>query len=335
MPIRIVRQQLDEDEPVKMDLVISTIETNRERIRAIGNMMITTSGILIPTTLAFLLYFVDKGLVDLTVIIALIAGVVLFLASIFTSILSSMLRRKVYISSMMSFIDSLNRLYNSELKVSYASFALLMLGIVAMTIRCSCILFSEVNMTMTSETSSEPANLLGVLECPLRKGYIEFEYQIGDTVAELKQKVSEAWGPPVALGRKLDRDHWHGGLTDRGVWVILCETQSGAYLPLTDQDKIPTTPPASPRSLKRPRFSPNPSKQWDLPAGVIYDQDVADVFLSDYRRFQQAQGSQEIDMTEPVEPKTNLDLGLVRQYETPQHKQYSPRLIALVVITGG
>jgi hypothetical protein len=33
-----------------------------------------------------------------------------------------------------------------------------------------------------------------LLECPLRKGYIEFEYTAGDTAAELKHCVLETWG---------------------------------------------------------------------------------------------------------------------------------------------
>jgi hypothetical protein len=134
MPVRIVAQKFAEDEPVKVDLVISTIETNRERVRTIGNMMITTSGILIPATLAFLLYFVDKGFVDLAVLLPLIAGVVLFLASIFMSIFSSMLRRRITISGMADFVQDLNKLYNSELKTSYVSFAFLITGIVAMIV---------------------------------------------------------------------------------------------------------------------------------------------------------------------------------------------------------
>jgi len=190
-------------------------------------------------------------------------------------------------------------------------------------------------MTMASEASSDSApTLLGVLECPLRKGYIEFEYQPGDTIAELRRRVSEVWGPPVALGSEYDRDHWHGGLTDAGVWVILCETQSGAYLPLADKDKIPTSPPASSSKVERPRISPNPSKQWNLPAGLIYDDDVVEVAYPD-SRFQQAQSSQGMDTTEPIEPKSSLDLGLVRKYRIPQHRQFSARLIALVAITGG
>src|SRR5436853_2336816 len=105
------------------------------------------------------------------------------------------------------------------------------------------------------EKISEPVPLLGLLECPSRKGYIEFEYQPGDTIAELREKVASLWGSPVALGRHLDHDNWHGGFTDLGAWAILCEDESGAYLPLSDKAPIPTSPPKSDDTLEKPFVS--------------------------------------------------------------------------------
>lgn len=133
MPIKIVTQRF-QSEQVETSLVVSTIENNRERVRTIGNMMITTSGILIPANLAFLLYFVDKRVSDSAVILPLLIGVVLLLLSSLFSILSSLLRQKIRVSDMVNFVESLLRLYNSELRLSYLSFVFLLLGITAMIV---------------------------------------------------------------------------------------------------------------------------------------------------------------------------------------------------------
>ena len=131
MPITIVDQNF-ENASVKMELVISTIETNRERIRTIGNMIIATSGMLIPASLAFLLFFMEKGTGNLPVILLLVVSVILFLLSSILSILSSMLRQKIYISDLLKFVENLLILYNSELKISYYSFSFLIMGLVTM-----------------------------------------------------------------------------------------------------------------------------------------------------------------------------------------------------------
>jgi len=131
MPIKIVSQHF-QSKQVEADLIVSTIENNRERVRTIGNMMITTSGILIPANLAFLLYFVDKRVSDFAVILPLLGGVILLLFSSFFSVFSSLLRQKIQVSDMLNFVESLLRLYNSELRFSYLSFALLLLGVIAM-----------------------------------------------------------------------------------------------------------------------------------------------------------------------------------------------------------
>jgi hypothetical protein len=174
---------------------------------------------------------------------------------------------------------------------------------------------------MTKE-SSESITLLGLLECPFRKGFIEFEYQPGDTIKELRKQIGSLWGLPVALGTKLDRDNWHGGLTDRGLWVILCEDQGGAYLTLRNDGLIPTSTPKASNEIGLPEISPNPGQRWHLPPGLIYDADVEEV----------VSGRRALD---PNGPEKHLDLGIKREYEIPKGKVYAVKLIALVVITGG
>jgi hypothetical protein len=174
---------------------------------------------------------------------------------------------------------------------------------------------------MTKE-SSEPITLLGLLECPFRKGFIEFEYQPGDTIGELRKKVASLWGSPVALGTELDTHNWHGGLTDRGLWVILCEDESGAYLTLSNKDLIPISPPKASNNVELPHISPNPDQRWNLPSGLIYDTDVEEAIFT-----RQA--------IEHNEPERHLSLGINREYQIPKDKMYAVKLMALVVITGG
>lgn len=177
---------------------------------------------------------------------------------------------------------------------------------------------------MTSETIENERVFVGLLECPLRKGFIEFEYHAGDTIEELKQGLSKAWGQPDALGRSLGRDDWHGGLTDWGAWAILCEDGSGAYVALSSSSLIPQTPPATSEGLRSPRISPNPSAEWNLPAGLVYDSDIEEILYT----MRVSEGAVGVG-------RPHLDLGFVREYEVPESKEYSVRLLALVVITGG
>lgn len=133
MPVRIVRHE-SLSESVKTELIISTIETNRDRVRAIGNMLITISGVLIPACLAFLVFFVDKGFIDADVSIFLATAILLLLASSCLSIISSFLRQKYTITNEAQFVEDLLSLLNSEIRYSYIAFFLLLFGISAMIV---------------------------------------------------------------------------------------------------------------------------------------------------------------------------------------------------------
>jgi len=174
---------------------------------------------------------------------------------------------------------------------------------------------------MTAKSLQE-RSLLGLLECPFRKGYIEFEYRLGDTIGQLRKTVGSVWGAATALGGELDHDNWHGGLSDRGVWAILGEDESGAYLTLSDHSVIPAHPPKASNSVRSPHISPNRSQQWNLPSGLIYDDDVAETFLREPSPNYDGSGR-------------HLSLGFNRDYEVPKDKEYAVKLVALIVITGG
>jgi len=133
MTVRIIREE-SQEESVALDLVINTLEKNRDRIRTIGGMLLTISGLLISTCLGFLLFTVDRKLFDKTVAGCFLAAMVIFLTSSCLSILASFLRTNYSISTKGQFVTDLLSLYYSELGFSRWSFLLLVIGLSAMII---------------------------------------------------------------------------------------------------------------------------------------------------------------------------------------------------------
>lgn len=165
---------------------------------------------------------------------------------------------------------------------------------------------------MASETS-QPLALLGLMECPFRKGYIEFEYEAGDTTSELRARIAQVWGSPVESHDRWYRRH---GLLETGLWAILCEDESGAYFTLRDDDEIPTSPPKACTTVEGLTISLEIEREMGLPSGLIHDMDIRRLSRRD-------------------ENERHLRLELHREYEVPKDKTYSVKLVALVVIRGG
>lgn len=131
MPIEIINQKF-KSEPISNERIIDTIETNRDRIREVSNMLISTSGILIPVALAFIVFLVEKGVTDLLAVITLMFSILFFLITVSMSIMSSFLRRKYFMTNEAQFIEDLLSLLKSELRLLRYSFAGLIAGILAM-----------------------------------------------------------------------------------------------------------------------------------------------------------------------------------------------------------
>src|SRR5436309_2290809 len=121
MPVKMLRYE-SQSEPVKLELLVNTIEMNRDRVRTIGNMLVTTAGILIPACLAFLLFFVDKGYIDTDIAALLAVAILLFLISSCLSIASSFLRNRYVIADEAQFVEDLLTNLNRELRFSRAAF---------------------------------------------------------------------------------------------------------------------------------------------------------------------------------------------------------------------
>jgi hypothetical protein len=167
---------------------------------------------------------------------------------------------------------------------------------------------------MSNQLTQQTVNLLGLLECPLRRGYIEFEYQQGDLISELRARVIEVWGDPKAVSDRQRQGRRSFGLWDAGVWAILCQDETGAYIALRDTDQIPVKPPPSGETLEALlNRSRREREDFDFLEGVIHE---GDVYASDERQ-------------------RHISLNRRKQYKPIIRRTYSVRLLALVVVAGG
>lgn len=91
---------------------------------------------------------------------------------------------------------------------------------------------------MGTKNEIQQKKLKGLLICPLRKGFIEFEYSPGDRIKDLDTKVQELWGEPDSGHEK----YWPR--VEVSGWYYFCETLDGDYLRLDSSSKIPTEPPS-------------------------------------------------------------------------------------------
>ncbi len=153
------------------------------------------------------------------------------------------------------------------------------------------------------ETSK--TNFRGILECPLRKGFIEFEYSLGDRIGDLKFKVQEVWGAPRS-GMKQDLRK-HGYFWDANAWIICCEAEDGTFLCLRDEDNIPIAPPAA---------------EGDVGESIVD---------SAARRFQR--NWQGLIHTHDLFCHRRINLAFTKS--APDSGDHDVRLLALVAITGG
>lgn len=127
MAIKIVNYE-SQDKPVEKQLIIDTVERNRDRIRTVANMALTVSGIMISTSVAVIIFSVDKQVGGNALPVAFGFAALFFFFAACVSIYSSLLRTKYTISSETKFVTDLIRLYYSELRLLRLCFLPLALG---------------------------------------------------------------------------------------------------------------------------------------------------------------------------------------------------------------
>lgn len=162
--------------------------------------------------------------------------------------------------------------------------------------------------------------LKGLLECPLRSGFIEFDYQLGDTVGELLQTVEQKWGVNYGWTRRskssMDYDLIHeNDEPEFGLghgWLIACEDSTGAYVVMRRDEEIPAEAPGSGDTFEVPLFDGHGLRRpGDIEAGVYNVEALRNL------------GTE------------HLKIAFKRQYKLPEDKSFDIRFIALAAVTGG
>jgi hypothetical protein len=166
---------------------------------------------------------------------------------------------------------------------------------------------------------------LGLLECPLRRGWIEFSYSEGDRVANLMESINKKWGdPPTGIG---------GEMFFTQGWRIFCKQKNGAYLLLHKNSHIPTSSPANSKLTIPQRATISHTERllrlYSSEArkiGFLYseDDDLRSLDLLHY-----------FEKTPRSEDELSIQYEFKRDYELPNENRFNVKLLALVALTGG
>jgi len=153
----------------------------------------------------------------------------------------------------------------------------------------------------------------GLLECPFKSGFIEFEFHEGDRVAELLKTVDGRWGTSYGwatssgfsrIGARREGEVY--GMVEG--WLLAAEDASGSYVALRGDDQIPITPRSSEEATILPA-----EDGWYL--GAV------------------AHGCYNWEsFGYPTQP---FKIPFKRLYRLPSNKRFDVRLIALVAVSGG
>ena len=175
---------------------------------------------------------------------------------------------------------------------------------------------------MTDQQAREKGTYIGLLECPLRRGFLEFEYRSGDLVVELLRKIAHVWGRSLFPYKGLLPFEYRSWSDDR-MWAILCQDEDGAYVSLKPQDKIPTRPPT-----RLPLSKPD-----KVVAEVTVGGADLDISLdSDYDILGKPRERALLAM---LRMGAHVGIKINRDYELPNDSKYDIRMIALAAVVGG
>jgi hypothetical protein len=158
----------------------------------------------------------------------------------------------------------------------------------------------------------------GLLECPFKSGFVEFEFHAGDRVADLLNKVEERWGSDygwstwaTSEGFVNNREQSIVNKKKYGLmegWLIAVEDKAGAYIMLWRNELIPLTAP------------PNEETEI-LPTNDGWYQGAVEHGCYNRESFGYIEKA--------------LKIPLKRSYEAPPKTEFDVCLIALVLVNGG
>jgi uncharacterized membrane protein YbhN (UPF0104 family) len=139
MAVRIVEEFGTAETAVSFAEACGVVERNRDRIRTLGGMITSTSGLFVSISLGIILFAVGNkqnlGTQRLaTLIWLLLIGLLLLISSSALAIFSGVFRRSFTIIDQRKFLDDLLQLYHSELRLMRLSLACFFLGLSEMFI---------------------------------------------------------------------------------------------------------------------------------------------------------------------------------------------------------
>jgi hypothetical protein len=164
----------------------------------------------------------------------------------------------------------------------------------------------------------------GLLECPLRSGFVEFSFNAGDSVGELLATIEKKWGTNFgwttsAAPRRLLKhvfDRGEGPIFGRGEgWIVAVEDLAGAYVLLPPNAAIPTQPPQSGVEFAVPK-SNAPRYSLQYPGDVEH-------------------GVYNYEVFGRPNPDTHLRMPIERSYDRPDRESFDVVLVAIAQVNGG
>jgi len=135
MAITVTKDTTD-DPMIEADLVMQTIEKNRDRLRTTSGMIMSLSGMSISASLAIVLFLLkEHAATTATVALIVLAAISLFVAAFF-AIEASFFRNDYAITTRSQFLSDLLRLLHREMRlVRWASVSTLIgLGFLALAV---------------------------------------------------------------------------------------------------------------------------------------------------------------------------------------------------------
>lgn len=166
--------------------------------------------------------------------------------------------------------------------------------------------------------------MLGLLECPIYEGWIEFTFDPGDKISDLTARIDARW----ATHKRSDRV----GYLRSAAWVFFCAREGDEYVAMCKDEAIPTKPPTA---CKRAVGRFGSEEEEEYLEHLLFHGTRIDVFFLDGSLWNSADGLHERD--KPVEFTQNFTVRLPtrRTYDVPEDKQFDVRLVAIKAIVGG
>jgi hypothetical protein len=181
---------------------------------------------------------------------------------------------------------------------------------------------------MSREPNSSNLPLKGLLECPLHKGWIEFELVEGLTVRALKEEVQAKWGLPYPnegdgdlVGHHVHhRERLFHPFAVQNSWLIAYQDKESAFYVLRDDDVIPTDAPSGEDVWNEVDVM----EHFQERRGIPITPEAADL-ISAHIYAHHSMGGQPCRITK----------NFSRSYQIPKNAQYAVHLVAFVPLRGG